>query len=158
VYKLILPKLTFVCVNDLFACFFSGALSANSDIRKSYKRREKGKWGKEKFLYIKAMQLDAQPHRPRRSNFCKPSDTRSLVTRRGSKGSQPHDGTLPDGDETPHGGEEKEGSDLRRRRPSPPSCIASNALSRPSRRPWPPCRRRRLSIPFEFRAHSPLRP
>jgi hypothetical protein len=48
VYKLILPKLTFVCVNDLFACFFSGALSANSDLRKSYKRREKGKWGKEK--------------------------------------------------------------------------------------------------------------
>ncbi|KAL5673781.1 hypothetical protein ACJX0J_018087, partial [Zea mays] len=26
---------------------------------------------------------------------------------RGSKGSQPHDGTLPDGDETPHGGGRK---------------------------------------------------
>jgi hypothetical protein len=55
-------------------------------------------------------------------------------------------------------GEGKERSDLRRRRPSPPSCIASNALSRPSRRPWPPCRRRRLSIPSEFRVHAPLRP
>ncbi|NP_001167865.1 uncharacterized protein LOC100381569 [Zea mays] len=62
--------------------------------------------------------------------------------------------------ETKHhmAGEGKERSDLRRRRPSPPSCIASNALSRPSRRPWPPCRRRRLSIPSEFRVHAPLRP